>query len=202
MIYCVIPEALADQLKDKLTDYYKDDPNVEVIIDRRKSERRERGRRWGQARAARPPPPARSRQLPQDRRLTLRLAASEPSVVVHVDGGSRGNPGPAGIGVVITDPDGASSRAPTTTSARRRTTRPSTTRCCWVWNVHALSAPARSRSSTTRSSSSGRSRGEYRVKKPELRDCSTSRLSRCSRASRAGPSARSRASRTSSRMRS
>jgi ribonuclease HI len=27
-------------------------------------------------------------------------------VVVHVDGGSRGNPGPAGIGVVITDADG------------------------------------------------------------------------------------------------
>jgi ribonuclease HI len=27
-------------------------------------------------------------------------------VVVHVDGGSRGNPGPAGIGVVITDPEG------------------------------------------------------------------------------------------------
>jgi ribonuclease HI len=30
-----------------------------------------------------------------------------PRVVVHVDGGSRGNPGPAGIGAVITDPDGA-----------------------------------------------------------------------------------------------
>jgi ribonuclease HI len=28
-------------------------------------------------------------------------------VVVYVDGGSRGNPGPAGIGVVITDPGGA-----------------------------------------------------------------------------------------------
>ena len=27
-------------------------------------------------------------------------------VVVYVDGGSRGNPGPAGIGAVITDPDG------------------------------------------------------------------------------------------------
>jgi ribonuclease HI len=27
-------------------------------------------------------------------------------VVVHVDGGARGNPGPAGIGVVISDPDG------------------------------------------------------------------------------------------------
>jgi ribonuclease HI len=27
--------------------------------------------------------------------------------VVHVDGGARGNPGPAGIGVVVTDPAGA-----------------------------------------------------------------------------------------------
>ena len=27
-------------------------------------------------------------------------------VVVHVDGGARGNPGPAAIGVVISDPDG------------------------------------------------------------------------------------------------
>ncbi|MBV9309424.1 MAG: hypothetical protein JOZ73_01250 [Solirubrobacterales bacterium] len=41
MIYCVVPEALADELFDKLTDYYADDPNVEVIIDRRKSSRRE-----------------------------------------------------------------------------------------------------------------------------------------------------------------
>jgi hypothetical protein len=43
MIYCVIPEALKDELHDKLSEYYKDDPNVEVIIDRRKSERRSRG---------------------------------------------------------------------------------------------------------------------------------------------------------------
>ena len=35
MIYCVIPQALADELYDKLADYYKDDPNVKVIIDRR-----------------------------------------------------------------------------------------------------------------------------------------------------------------------
>jgi hypothetical protein len=40
LIYCVIPEALADELHDKMREYYKDDPNVEVIIDRRKSERR------------------------------------------------------------------------------------------------------------------------------------------------------------------
>jgi hypothetical protein len=43
MIYCVVPEELAPELYDKLADYYKDDPNVKVIIDRRKSERRNRG---------------------------------------------------------------------------------------------------------------------------------------------------------------
>lgn len=36
MIYCVIPEALKDELYDKMVEHYKDDPNVEVIIDRRK----------------------------------------------------------------------------------------------------------------------------------------------------------------------
>jgi hypothetical protein len=35
MIYCVVPEALADELFDKLAAYYADDPHVEVIIDRR-----------------------------------------------------------------------------------------------------------------------------------------------------------------------
>jgi hypothetical protein len=35
MIYCVVPEALKDELYDKLVEHYKDDPNVEVIIDRR-----------------------------------------------------------------------------------------------------------------------------------------------------------------------
>ena len=46
MIYCVVPEPLADELYDRLVDYYKDDPNVKVIIDRRQSDRRrERDRR-------------------------------------------------------------------------------------------------------------------------------------------------------------
>jgi hypothetical protein len=40
MIYCVIPEEMADELYDKLAAYYDDDPNVKVIIDRRKGERR------------------------------------------------------------------------------------------------------------------------------------------------------------------
>jgi hypothetical protein len=43
MIYCVVPEELADELYEKLERYYEDDPNVKVIIDRRKSERRTPG---------------------------------------------------------------------------------------------------------------------------------------------------------------
>ncbi len=43
MIYCVVPEALADELFDKLTQYYAGDPNVTVIVDRRRSSRREAG---------------------------------------------------------------------------------------------------------------------------------------------------------------
>jgi len=47
MIYCVVPEALADELFDKLTNYYADDPNVTVIVDRRQSSRRDRGSSGG-----------------------------------------------------------------------------------------------------------------------------------------------------------
>ncbi len=43
MIYSVVPEELAPELYERLVAYYKDDPNVKVIIDRRKSERREKG---------------------------------------------------------------------------------------------------------------------------------------------------------------
>ncbi len=43
MIYSVVPEELAPELYARLVDYYKDDPNVKVIIDRRKSERRAKG---------------------------------------------------------------------------------------------------------------------------------------------------------------
>ena len=42
MIYCVIPEALESELFQKMVDYYKDDPDVEVIIDRRKGRDRRR----------------------------------------------------------------------------------------------------------------------------------------------------------------
>lgn len=35
MIYCVVPRALAGELYDTLADYYRDEPNVLVIVDRR-----------------------------------------------------------------------------------------------------------------------------------------------------------------------
>ena len=45
MIFCVVPEPLAPELYDQLAAYYEDDPNVTVIIDRRKSSRRSDRRR-------------------------------------------------------------------------------------------------------------------------------------------------------------
>ena len=44
MIYCVIPPELADELYDKMVEYYKDNPNVTVIIDRRSGGDRRQGR--------------------------------------------------------------------------------------------------------------------------------------------------------------
>ena len=35
MIYCVIPQSLESELLEKMKAYYADDPNVEVIVDRR-----------------------------------------------------------------------------------------------------------------------------------------------------------------------
>ena len=46
MIYCVVPRELADELFDKMVEYYKDNPNVTVIVDRREGpDRRKRGPR-------------------------------------------------------------------------------------------------------------------------------------------------------------
>jgi hypothetical protein len=42
MIYCVIPQALADELYDRMVSYYENDPNVTVIIDRREGPDRRR----------------------------------------------------------------------------------------------------------------------------------------------------------------
>jgi hypothetical protein len=42
VIYCVIPPELKDELYEKLVEYYKDNPNVEVIVDRRTGPERRR----------------------------------------------------------------------------------------------------------------------------------------------------------------
>jgi hypothetical protein len=38
VIYCVVPKAMEDELFDRLSAYYSDDPHVEVIIDRREGQ--------------------------------------------------------------------------------------------------------------------------------------------------------------------
>jgi hypothetical protein len=53
VIYCVVPQALEAELYDKLVEYYKDDSNVQVIVDRRKAERREPGSSGGGLRTRR-----------------------------------------------------------------------------------------------------------------------------------------------------
>jgi hypothetical protein len=35
VIFCVIPRELEDELYEKMVEYYKDNPNVAVIVDRR-----------------------------------------------------------------------------------------------------------------------------------------------------------------------
>ena len=47
MIYCVIPRGLEDELFEKMVEYYKDNPNVTVIVDRREGEDRRNGRAYG-----------------------------------------------------------------------------------------------------------------------------------------------------------
>jgi len=44
VIYCVVPPELVDELYDKLVAYYKDNPSVTVIVDRREGrDRRNEG---------------------------------------------------------------------------------------------------------------------------------------------------------------
>jgi hypothetical protein len=47
VIYCVIPRELESELYKKMVDYYKDNPNVTVIVDRREGDDRRNGREYG-----------------------------------------------------------------------------------------------------------------------------------------------------------
>jgi hypothetical protein len=44
VIYCVIPREFAAELYDKMVDYYADNPNVTVIVDRREGPDRRAGK--------------------------------------------------------------------------------------------------------------------------------------------------------------
>jgi len=55
----VIPRELAGELYDKMVEYYKDNPNVTVIVDRREGPDRRQGE---------PPPGVKERRTIRDRR--------------------------------------------------------------------------------------------------------------------------------------
>jgi hypothetical protein len=47
MIYCVIPRELEAELLDKMVEYYRDNPNVTVILDQRAGPDRRKGKATG-----------------------------------------------------------------------------------------------------------------------------------------------------------
>jgi hypothetical protein len=53
MIYCVIPRELEAELFEKMVEYYVDNPNVTVILDRREGDDRRNGRTFGGKREVR-----------------------------------------------------------------------------------------------------------------------------------------------------
>ena len=53
MIYCVIPRELEAELYNKMVEYYKDNPNVTVIVDRREAPDRRKGHEKGGKRETR-----------------------------------------------------------------------------------------------------------------------------------------------------
>ncbi|MGH2994709.1 MAG: hypothetical protein ACRDN6_11440 [Gaiellaceae bacterium] len=76
MIYCVIPRELEDELYDKMVEYYKDNPNVTVIVDRREGPDRRTEKRDASTREIR------------DRRRT-RIPGTFP----ETEAGEQGEPG-------------------------------------------------------------------------------------------------------------
>jgi hypothetical protein len=53
VIYCVIPRELEDELFEKMVEYYRDNPNVTVIVDRRTGPDRRAQRETGGKRETR-----------------------------------------------------------------------------------------------------------------------------------------------------
>jgi hypothetical protein len=76
VVYCVVPQELADELYDRLVAYYEANPDVTVIIDRRRG--RDRRGRAGQSGSD-------ERRLVRDRRRA-RVTGTFPSVEVSSPG--------------------------------------------------------------------------------------------------------------------
>jgi hypothetical protein len=53
VIYCVVPRELESELFDRMVEYYKDNPNVTVIVDRREGPDRRSGQDDGSFRERR-----------------------------------------------------------------------------------------------------------------------------------------------------
>ena len=53
MIFCVIPRELESDLYEKMVEYYRDNPNVTVIVDRREGNDRRNGKEYGGQRVVR-----------------------------------------------------------------------------------------------------------------------------------------------------
>ncbi len=53
MIYCVVPRELEDELFERMVEYYKDNPNVTVVLDRRDGPDRREGHEDGSCRERR-----------------------------------------------------------------------------------------------------------------------------------------------------
>ena len=80
MIYCVVPEALEAELFEKLTAYYADDDNVTVIVDRRKSDRRNKRGPDGEA------PPKADSEVVKQRETRDRRRARVPGDIPPLSG--------------------------------------------------------------------------------------------------------------------
>lgn len=71
VIYCVVPPELKDELFDRLVEYYKDNPDVTVIVDRRRGPDRRKGVQ----------PPGEERRTIRDRRRA-RVPGTFPEIEV------------------------------------------------------------------------------------------------------------------------
>jgi len=53
VIYCVVPREREGELFERMVEYYKDNPNVTVIVDRREGSDRRHGKSYGGKREVR-----------------------------------------------------------------------------------------------------------------------------------------------------